>query len=180
MHRRRIGPLVSSVGLMHGASFGFLTIGMLWISGCAPATPEFAAEQRAAVADSVHAALQSFSEAQVAGDWGRVAAMYADSPDFLWMEDGKVMYESAADVRAALEALTSSMSAASITWIQPSVIALSPGRAEVSTLYEQSFTMAEGGGFSYAGAISAVMINGADGWQFLRGHSSSGGEAPGR
>lgn len=153
---------------------------MLWISGCVPATSDFTVEQGAAVADSVQVALQAFSEAQAAGEWDRVAAMYAESPEFLWMEDGKVMYHSAAEVRAALQALTSSMTAASIRWIEPSVVVLAPGRAEVSTLYEQSFTLAEGGGFSYAGAISALMVNGADGWQFLRGHSSSGDGAPGR
>ena len=65
-------------------------------------------------------------------------------------------------------------------WSEPSVVALAPGRAVMAAQFEQSLTIADGGGFSYSGAMSAVLIHGPDGWQFLRGHSSSGSGPGGR
>jgi ketosteroid isomerase-like protein len=139
---------------------------------CSAPPPPFSDAHAAAIQDSVRSMLAEFRAHSAAGQWDSMARMYADDPRFRWFEDGVIRYRSAAEVRQALAGLLAGMRIET-TYDSMEIVAVAPGIATASTLFETRFTDSTGGGFGFGGAITMTLVHEADGWRFLGGHSSS-------
>jgi len=143
-------------------------------SGCRPdgEPAGLSAAHAAAIRDSVSSALDAFRELGSGPDPAAVAAFYSESSAFRFYESGALRYESAADVRAALESLGPGMRVTteySDTDIEP----LAPGVTLVRSLFESTLEGEGGFAFTYGGAMTTVWIHEADGWRILSGHTSA-------
>lgn len=142
--------------------------------GCGPdADPASLSEAHAAaIRDSVARAFDAFRELGSGADPTAAAHFYSASPAFRFYESGTLRYESAADVRAALEGLGPGMRITT-EYSDTDIEALAPGLALVRSLFES--TLREGGGFefTYGGAVTMLWASEPGGWRILSGHSSA-------
>ena len=143
-------------------------------SACRPdADPVSLSEAHAAaIRDSVRLALDAFRELGSGPDPMAAAGFYSDSPAFRFYESGELRYESAADVRAALQSLGPGMRITT-EYTDTDVEALAPGLALVRSLFESTLRGEGGFEFSYGGAVTMVWAHEPGGWRILSGHSSS-------
>ncbi|MDE0358498.1 MAG: nuclear transport factor 2 family protein [Gammaproteobacteria bacterium] len=143
-------------------------------SGCRPdPDPAGLSEAHAAaVRDSVSNALDAFRELGSSPDPTAVASFYSESPAFRFYESGALRYESAADVRAALEGLGPGMRVTT-EYSSTDIEALAPGVALVRSLFESTLEGEDGFAFTYGGAMTTVWVHEADGWRILSGHTSA-------
>ena len=143
-------------------------------SGCRPdGQPATLSEAHAgAIRDSVSSALDAFRELGSGADPAAAAGFYSGSPAFRFYESGALRYESAADVRTALEGLGPGLRVTteySDTDIEP----LAPGVALVRSLFESTVAGEGGFAFTYGGAMTTVWVHEADGWRIVSGHTSA-------
>ncbi|MCG8469691.1 MAG: nuclear transport factor 2 family protein [Gemmatimonadetes bacterium] len=150
---------------------GAAALGCLALSACV-AAPAFDASTRAAVETEIRGTLRAFEAAVATGDARTIASYYADRDDFLWLEDGRVSYESVGAVEASIAAVAGQMSFSRLTLSESTITALDPNAAHVTMLFDQSFG-ADADTIRYSGAMSAAMVRTEDGWKFLRGHTST-------
>lgn len=143
-------------------------------SGCRPdPDPAGLSEAHAAaIRDSVSNALDAFRELGSSPDPTAVAGFYSESPAFRFYESGALRYESAADVRAALEGLGPGMRVTT-EYSSTDIEALAPGVALVRSLFESTLQGEGGFAFTYGGAMTTVWVHEADGWRILSGHTSA-------
>ena len=142
-------------------------------SGCRPdADSAGLSEARAAaIRDSVSSALDEFRELGSGPDPTAVGGFYSESPAFRFYESGALRYQSAADVRAALEGLGPGMRVTT-EYSDTDIEALAPGVALVRSLFESTLEGEGGFAFTYGGAMTTVWIHEVDGWRILSGHTS--------
>lgn len=143
-------------------------------AGCdAPATTTLSESRSAAIEDSVAAFLATWSHEPERDGWDRMAERYADDPSFIWVEDGHVRYTSREEIRAGFDALASSFSGARTEFTEPSITALAPGLAHVTTRFATTLTREGGSDVRFGGAMTMTTIHTEEGWKVLRGHTSS-------
>ena len=145
------------------------------LAGCRAAAPSgqpFSVEHRAALSDSVTAALEAYRATFVARDFDRTVAFYADDPQFRWYENGELRYGSKAAVAEALRAVGAKLRALELSYFETTVTPLAPGVAAVSTRFAEKVTDSTGVLHGYAGVFSATMVHADSGWRFLVGHTS--------
>lgn len=140
---------------------------LLLVLGCASPGRAPGGEAEA----EVRAWLGGYSAAVAEGDWERVGDLYADDPDFLVLEDGRVRYRSANEVRRALTSMAASFEV-STAFAGTDVIVLAPDRAHVATIVRQRF-VGEGRALEFEAALSLLLIRTEAGWKILRAHTSS-------
>ncbi len=99
-------------------------------------------------------------------------AYYADDPRFVWVEDGAIKYDSRAQIKRALDAVASQGVVVSNFGL-PTVWALNDTQVMVFAKFRTTVAKGSPDEFTFAGAITAVMEQRAEGWQFLSGHTSS-------
>jgi hypothetical protein len=146
-------------------------------AGCRPAEGPrpLTGAQASAIRDSVQATLDAFRRYSAAGQWDSLAALYDDSPDFRWMENGVVQYRSAAQIRQALRRV------APDTRIETEhhdteIVPLAPGAAAVATGFHTRFVDPRNpAGFEFGGVITMVLAHRPAGWRIVMGHASSPG-----
>ena len=126
----------------------------------------------AAIRDSVSSALDAFRELGSGPDPTAAARFYSESPAFRFYENGALRYESAADVRAALEGVGAGMRITT-EYSDTDIAALAPGLALVRSLFESTLQGEGGFALTYGGAMTTVWIHEADGWRILSGHTSA-------
>lgn len=127
-----------------------------------------------AIEDSVATFLSAWSEGVEATDWDRLIERYADDPDFTWVEDGQVRYRSRGDLRAAFDGLQGQFSATRTEFLDPSIIPLAPGLANVVADYRTTLRRDGGENVSFGGVMTMTTVHTDDGWKVLQGHASSG------
>jgi hypothetical protein len=127
---------------------------------------------RRAIDDSVRQTLTRYTATMAQGHWDSAGAYYSNSPDFRWVEEGKVVARSAQDIRKYLGAMQPTMRIRTV-YDSVETTALAPGIASVVTAF--STTMGDSGsaGFTFAGELTMTMIHERDGWVILNGHSSA-------
>lgn len=130
-------------------------------------------ERAAAIRDSVHDLLSEYSSRVERGDWEGVAALYSDDPAFVWVEDGRVVYASAAEVRESLARMAGVFASARTEFESPRVTPLAPGLATIAGRFQHAFTMVDDGELELQGAMTATVVHEEGGWRFLSGHTST-------
>lgn len=97
---------------------------------------------------------------------------YADDPRFVWVEDGSIKYDRKAQIKRALEGITE-QGVVVTNFGLPTVWALNDTQVMVFAKFRTVVGKGSPEEFTFAGAITAVMEERAEGWQFLSGHTSS-------
>lgn len=130
-------------------------------------------ERAAAIRDSVQDLLSEYSSRVERGDWEGVAELYSEDPTFVWVEDGRVAYASATEVRESLLRVAGMFASARTEFDSPEVTPLAPGLATIAGGFRHTFSMAEGGDLEIEGAMTATVVHEEGGWRFLSGHTST-------
>jgi ketosteroid isomerase-like protein len=148
---------------------------LLLLLGCnrAAAPASFTAEHRTAIVDSVTTMLTAWRTALSSKDAGRVAAFYANDPQFRWIEDGTVRYTSPQQLADAYRTMMPSLRTLDVTLDDPTISPLAPGTALVTTAFAQKVTDTLGTVTGFAGMLSMTVVHTDSGWRFLAGHTSS-------
>lgn len=142
--------------------------------GCqSSATTEVSEPHASAMRDSVLAFLSTWSVEEDQESWGVLVERYADDPDFVWVEDGRVAYSSVDEISDAARGLKVSYTSEATDFIEPSVTPLAPGIANVTARFETTLGREAGADVRYGGAMSMTVVNTEDGWKVLQGHTSS-------
>ena len=150
-----------------------LTASVCLLTGCGrPALHTMSAARSTAIVDSVKATLAALTDRLNAADRDSALRFYLDDPRFVWAADGRVAAHSVAQVRAQFQALAG-FPRWHIEYVNPTVIPLAPGLAEVATEYAMTLTDSTGTAVSFAGANTMLWITTPGGWKILGGHSSS-------
>lgn len=160
----------------------------LWLCACGPAPPGGAGTNATAIATSsdldeagvkaeVGALLDEWTRAGAEGNWEGLKALYADDPDFVWIEDGRIAYEDHAAVIAGVDQAAAMNPKLSTTLSEVVVTPLAPDAAVFRTLAQVRFE-AEAFSFDFSGAFSGVAVKRNGRWLFLQGHLSRPEAAP--
>lgn len=151
-----------------------LSLLLVAISACSPApsTVAAAAADTASVKSDVAALIRAWSAAGAEGRWDDLKAIYADDPDFYWVEQGRVAYAGHAAVVAGVDqvaamgaTMTSSVDEIVVTPLG-SDSASFRARAEIAVA-SSSFS------FDFKGAFTGVAVKRDGEWRLLQGHLSA-------
>lgn len=154
-----------------------VALGMLLSSACSQAPAPLTAAHASAIEDSVRTTLDELLGYSAAGQWDSLLAIYDDSPGFQWVEQGRVVAKSVAEIRRGFASFPPGMRV--VTTVHDAAIAaVAPGAASVVTGFETRMVDSTGKGFSFGGILVLTMVHRAGGWKILTGHSSSPSPAP--
>ena len=143
------------------------------LAGCGGATlRSMSGAQSTAIVDSVRATLAALTNRLNAADRDSALRFYLDDPRFVWAADGHVATHSVAEIREQFQALAG-FPRWHIEYVNPTIIPLAPGLAEVTTEYAMTLADSAGKAVSFAGANTMLWITTPGGWKILGGHSSS-------
>lgn len=160
----------------------------LWLSACGPAPTEGAGATPAAIVTApdpdesgvkaeVGALLDEWTRAGAEGNWEGLKALYADDPDFVWIENGRIAYEDHAAVIAGVDQAAAMNPKLSTTISEVVVTPLAQDAAVFRTLAQMRFE-AEAFSFDFKGVFSGVAVKRNGRWLFLQGHLSRPEAAP--
>lgn len=133
---------------------------------------EMTQEQAAAVRSGVQAALDSYRELAAAGRWEEMLRLNADDARFRWVANGVVEARSVEEIRKNFLALPAG-TRVETSYKDTEITPLAPGVAQVLTQFQTRLVDPKGGGFSFGGILSMILVDRGDGWKILSGHSSS-------
>ena len=119
------------------------------------------------IAGMVRTALDDSRAAIDAGDLDAAGSFYADDPRFLWVEDGVVTYETAAEAARSLQQI-GQYGQVEVDFSPARVDVLGPDTATLFTTHTTTVGSGEGS-FSFSGALTITMIRTEEGWRFLSG-----------
>lgn len=141
------------------------------MAACTPkqAPPPNAAETERAAIELVN----EWAAVGTEGRWDDLPALYADTPDFAWVEDGVLAYESHEAIIAGIQRAHDSGLTIRTHASNVSATALSPDAAAVRANVSIAFGDPAAGGFAFDGILTAVAVKRDDRWMFLQGHLSS-------
>jgi hypothetical protein len=157
--------------------FPFLAVSCLAVAACARSTPEpiepavAASFNQAAVKTAVEALILDWSKTGQEGRWEDLKALYADDPDFYWVEDGEVAYASRTAAAAGVD-----QAAAMNALIRSDVrgIAVTPVSADAASfraLVSIGF-VGDAFSFDFDGVFTGLAVRRDGKWVFLQGHLS--------
>lgn len=148
-------------------------VALLLVTSCDQAPRAARAAEMNAARGSAIALVEEWAAAGSEGRWDDLVMLYADEPEFTWVEQGEIRY---AD-RAAIEAGVAQVRAAQLQvhTVISDVVAtpLSPDAATVRANYAIVFGDPAEGGYSFEGILTGVAVQRGGRWQFLQGHLSS-------
>jgi len=145
---------------------------VLLVANACKAPPTFDEAHQAAIRDSIGVVLEAFLQYSAVGNWDALLGLYADTPDFRWIEDGTIEYGSVDAIRRAIADMPQGMRIVT-THDDVTITPLAPGLAWVSLQFHSMFLQPSGTGFAVSGASTMVMKDGSSGWHIVGGHSST-------
>lgn len=136
------------------------------------APPAEVAVDRMALEKSAVAAFRAYAKLLRESKFAEAIVYYADDPRFVWVEDGAIKYDRKDQIKRALEGITQQGVVVSNFGL-PTVWALNDTQVMVFAKFRTTIGKGSADEFTFAGAITAVMENRPEGWQFISGHTSS-------
>jgi hypothetical protein len=154
-----------------------IAAGALALLGACPTADEgprpMTAVHAAAIRDSVQTTIDAFLRHAAAAQWDSLAALYDDSPDFRWLEQGLVRYRSVAQIREELRRRGPD-TRIETSFLDTKIVVLGPGAASVATAFHTRFVDPRNpGGLEFGGVMTMVLAHREAGWKFVSGHTSS-------
>jgi len=156
----------------HPTSFAALVAVGALVTCPAPSATRMTAQHAAAIRDSVQTTLDAMRRYSAAGQWDSLSGLYANDPDFRWMEQGVVQYRSPTQIREAL-ARVSRTTRIETSYFDTRILALAPGVAAVTTTFHTEFVNEGRPAVEFGGVLDVVFVHREGGWRILLGHSSS-------
>lgn len=145
----------------------------LLLAACASPERAPTAAQLAAVESGATALVENWASAGAEGRWDELVALYADEPDFAWIEQGQNRYPDhdavARGVAQARDANLTVRTRVEDVVVTPLAADAAAVRANVSIVFGDPAQ----GGFAFDGMLTAVAIERDGRWTFLQGHLSS-------
>ena len=138
---------------------------------------EITQAQAAAIRQGVQTTLDAYREQAAAGNWDALLRLYADEPQFRWVESGVVVSRSPDEIRKHLTALPAGTRIEN-TFQETEILPVAGGVAEVVTLFQTRLVDAHGGGYSFGGAMTMTFVQRGNAWKILTGHASSPARHP--
>jgi len=126
----------------------------------------------AAIRKGAQATLDAYCELSAAGRWEALMRLYADDPRFRWASNGSVVARSVDEIRKYFSGLPAG-SRVETTYRDTEIAPLGPGVALVETSFKTRMIDAKGGAFEFGGIMTMTLVERADGWKIIGGHSSS-------
>ena len=123
------------------------------------------------VTAEIRSELTEHMDAVNAKNYALAAEIYSASPEFTWLEDGVLRYESSSDITDAFAQLSAATPTLKLENISIDVIHAQ--LAYVSYEFDQKLDFENGPLIEFNGVISAVMEKNGNDWQFLHGHTST-------
>ncbi|MEO8452234.1 MAG: nuclear transport factor 2 family protein [Gemmatimonadota bacterium] len=152
----------AAVGLLTGLS-----------GGCAVDHGRLAEAQVLAIRDSVRTAIDGLQRHFAAAQWDSVTRIYADDPSFRWLEDGRVVARSAAEIRQYFAKMPAG-TRIETTYHDTEILPIVPGVASVVTNFQTHMSDSTADpGFTFGGILTMTFVHRDDGWRILNGHASA-------
>ena len=123
--------------------------------------------------EEIRKALYSFAKTVSEGNVTNASLMYADAPDFYWMEKGVLRYSSAADARASLNRLGESGMSVAVQYTDIQVTLLGPRSAIATATFESDFSHSSGPVFEFDGLQTTGLKKTKQGWRIVSGHTEA-------
>ncbi|NVE93402.1 YybH family protein [Altererythrobacter lutimaris] len=142
--------------------------GTLLLVTCAEEQPS----DPATIKSEVDAALSAYADAINNGDLESVAALYDDDPDFHWIDQGALQYNSADDAKKSLSALASQGTLPTIIMQKPLIADLGERAAIASVQYRFDMRDPEGNElFGWEGWMTLGFVRREEGWKIASGQA---------
>lgn len=143
----------------------------------AASAPAAIADDRAAVRSDVEALLREWSLAGSEGRWNDLKELYADDPDFSWIENGAVAYDDYESVIAGVDQVAAMNASLTSRIDDIAIMPLADDAAAFRAGVSIDFSASEFS-FSFNGAFTGVAVLRDGRWRFLQGHLSKPESAP--
>jgi hypothetical protein len=144
---------------------------LLSVLACAR-PPVFDEAHQVAIRDSVGVFLEAFRQYAATGNWEALLGLYADGPEFRWIEDGAVAYGSVDALRQAIDAAPAGTRIVT-THDDVRITPLAPGLAWISLGFASMYLEPSGAGYGLTGASTMVVRHDSAGWRIVGGHAST-------
>ncbi len=139
------------------------------VDAAAPAVARF---DSASVEQGVASLIDNWSRTGADGRWEDLKALYADDPAFVWIEDGRLAYESKAAAAAGVDRAAAMNATIKSLTDDVVVTPLSSDAALFRARFQFSFASADFS-FDVDSLFSGVAVLRDGRWVFLHGHLSS-------
>lgn len=146
-------------------------VAVLLAAACIP-PHRLTVSHSAAMRDSVSSLLTDFERYSANAQWDSLGSLYADSPEFVFLESGEIRYRTASAVREALRGVPTG-TRIETRYEELAILPLAPGVAAVSGRFATRFINADGAQFEFGGVLSLVVQHEDAGWRIVAGHSSA-------
>lgn len=145
----------------------------LLLAACAAPERAPTGAELAAAESGARALVENWASAGSEGRWDELVALYADDPDFAWIEQGQNRYpDHAAVARGVAQARDANLTLR--TRVDDIVVTpLARDAAAVRADVSMVFGDPSRGGFSFDGMLTGVAVERGGQWMFLQGHLSS-------
>ena len=127
---------------------------------------------RVALENEAREAFVAYSGLLRQSKFDEAVAYYADDPRFIWVEDGGIKYDTQAQIKCALEGI-SSQGVVVTNFGRPRMWALNDEQVMIYAKFRTTIDKDGDEEFTYAGAITVVMEEMESGWKFISGHTST-------
>lgn len=112
--------------------------------------------------------LEAWVAARAAGDGAVLRPMYTDQTGFVWVQDGKVFYDSADDAAASLDFASTGGYTPELKFSEPKFKALSKNAASVWSEYTETLTIGADTVIETKGIFTGVLIKEDGQWKFVQ------------
>lgn len=130
-----------------------------------------------AVKAEVEALIREWGAAGTEGRWDDLKTLYADDPDFFWVEQGSIAYADYVSVVAGLDQVAATNPTIRNDVADIIVKPLSAGAATFRATANISLASADFS-FDFNGVFTGVAVLKDGRWRFLNGHLSKPGATP--
>lgn len=144
---------------------------LMLTAGCTPPT-RLTESHAAAIRDSVGVMLADFQRYSANAQWDSLGSLYADTPEFVFIESGEIRYRTVSAIRQALMGVPAG-TRIETRYENLAILPLAPGVAAIAARFETRFVDSAGVKFEFAGALSLVVRHESAGWRIVSGHSSA-------
>lgn len=146
---------------------------LLLLAACSQPERAVTAAELESARNGATALIQEWASAGSEGRWDDLVQLYADDPDFAWVEQGRIRYPDRAAIAAGLaqarEANLTVRTSARDVVVTPLAADAAAVRAHISVVFGDP----SAGGFALDGILTGVAVERAGRWQFLQGHLSN-------
>jgi SnoaL-like domain len=142
------------------------------IAACPAKAPELAPHDMTVTISESNAFLDAWLAAREAGDSEPLKPMYYGKTGFIWVEEGRTMYNVGDDAAAALDFASTGGYTPRLSFGEREITPLAPNVAAISADYTQSLSF---GGLEIKtkGIFTGVIVNEDGQWKFVQGHFSA-------